>query len=279
MLLKRMFACGAAVLGLAGLGQAADWTDIKGQILFPAKDKLPEMKVIQPTANAKECNANGAFKEESWVVNPKNRGVKGVVVYLQHKDFDRKNEKEKPAVKASDIHPDLKDPPKKAAEIDQPCCSFVPHVLAVRAGQDLVIKNSAPIPHNAKWESRNNGAVNPLIPSGGNHTVNALKPEYFPIELKCSIHGWMNAWVRVFDHPYFAVTDDDGNFTIKNAPVNPDYKLVIWHESGWSGGAEGRTGVALNLVKGGVNNVGGVEFNDLKPLKSIVEGLKEEKKK
>jgi hypothetical protein len=261
MLWKRLLAVGAMLTGMSAMAGAADWTTITGQIIHPKDKKPAEMKVITPNVNVKECNKDGAFSEETWVVNPKNGGLKNVVVYLQAEGYKRGD-----AFKTDDIHPSLKSAPSKAAEIDQPCCKFIPHVLAVRAGQDLVIKNSAPMPHNAKWESRENGSINPLIPSGGSHTIKALKPEFFPIQLQCSIHGWMNGWVRVFDHPYFAVTDDDGKFEIKNAPVGK-YNLVVWHETGWSKGKEGRDGIKIELVPV-TTNVGTFEFDDLTPLKN-----------
>ena len=47
--------------------------------------------------------------------------------------------------------------------------------------------------------------------------------------VKCDVHPWMKAYVAVFDHPYFAVTDDTGKFQIKNIP-NGKYEVVAWHE-------------------------------------------------
>ena len=56
-----------------------------------------------------------------------------------------------------------------------------------------------------------------------------------PIQYKCTIHGWMTGYVRIFDHPYYAVTDANGNFEIKNAPVGK-FRIVYWHENGVRGG-------------------------------------------
>ena len=68
-----------------------------------------------------------------------------------------------------------------------------------------------------------------------------LKKENPPIQYKCTIHGWMTGYVRIFDHPYYAVTDEDGKFEIKNAPAGK-YRIVYWHENGVRGGAKGRFG-------------------------------------
>src|SRR5262249_4421621 len=54
-----------------------------------------------------------------------------------------------------------------------------------------------------------------------------------PISVQCDIHPWMKAYIRVFNHPYFAVTDEDGKFTIKDAPAG-EWRIVVWQEkSGW----------------------------------------------
>ena len=53
-----------------------------------------------------------------------------------------------------------------------------------------------------------------------------LVADRFPITVSCTIHPWMRAWIRVFDHPYYAVTDDNGHFEIKDAPAG-EYRLVV----------------------------------------------------
>ena len=125
----------------------------------------------------------------------------------------------------------------------------------------MVIKNSAPVPHNAKWTSRENGEINPLLPAGGQFQVqNPLKAERFPINVECSIHPWMKAYVWVFKHPYFAVTDDDGKFEIKDAPVmNGKLRLVAWQDNGFLGGREGRMGQPIT-VKPGAVDLGDIKF-------------------
>lgn len=125
----------------------------------------------------------------------------------------------------------------------------------------MTIKNSAPVPHNAKWTSRENGEINPLVPAGGQFKVQApLKAERFPINVECSIHPWMKAYVWVFKHPYFAVTDDDGNFEIKDAPVmGGKLRLVAWQDNGFLGGRDGRMGQSIT-VKPGTVDLGDIKF-------------------
>jgi hypothetical protein len=69
----------------------------------------------------------------------------------------------------------------------------------------------------------------------------------------------MTAWVRVFNHPYFVVTDKDGNFEMKNAPAG-EYNLVTWQEEvGWVKG--GKVGVPINIKADGVTDAGKIELN------------------
>ena len=106
------------------------------------------------------------------------------------------------------------------AKMDQKNCLYSPQILAIQTNQKLLIKNSDPVSHNvhtlplvAGNPEKNNGqaAGQPDL------TFTFAKPENF-LKFKCDIHGWMFAWVSVFDHPYFAVTDKDGKFTIKDVP-------------------------------------------------------------
>ena len=78
------------------------------------------------------------------------------------------------------------------------------------------------------------------------------------IEVKCNIHPWMKGWLRVFDTPYYAITDKDGNFEIKLAPAGK-VQLVAWHEgAGWVG-AGGKNGTAIDLKPGETHDVGTIK--------------------
>src|SRR5262249_5968411 len=144
-------------------------------------------------------------------------------------------------------HPDLKAIQKKQLVIDQPCCKFEPHALAVREGQEVVVKNSAPIVHNTNWTGGlKNPGNNLSIGAGQEITIKDLQADKYPVKLQCNIHPWMNGWVRVFDHPYFAVTDENGKFEIKHAPVG-NFRLRGWQEA--VGYVPDRKGVAV-VIKG-----------------------------
>src|SRR5262249_36486347 len=141
------------------------------------------------------------------------------------------------------IHPSLAQIKEKNVTLDQPRCAFVPHSQAMREGQTLIVNNTAPIAHNVKWtgsRAKNPGS-NVILPSGGKQVISNLKADKTPVTINCDIHGWMRGWVRVFDHPYYAVTDADGNFEIAMPPAGK-YTIWYWHDTGWKDGAAGGNG-------------------------------------
>ncbi|HEX3146786.1 MAG TPA: hypothetical protein VHR66_01715 [Gemmataceae bacterium] len=234
---------GLAVLALVPAvavraGDEDKYTTVKGQFIWD-KDKgaPPARMVIKPTKDEEVCAKDKDFKTEEWVISPKG-GIKNVVVWLAPEPkAGGPKLKDLPPFDAKDFHPAMAKPAKADVEIDQPCCRFIPHIVLAQEGQGMVIKNSAPVPHNAKWTSQKNGEINPLIPSGAQFKLpDPLVADRFPITVECSIHPWMKAYVWVFKHPYFAVTDDEGNFEIKNVPVlDGKLRLVAWHEAGVAG--------------------------------------------
>jgi hypothetical protein len=235
----------AALLLCTGLVAAEDkWGTIKGQVVF-AGPQRPALKKIDVTKDKEHCLGKGALFDETWTVNKKNLGVRWVFVWLKP---DPNGDGKLP------IHPDLLKVAGKDPVLDQPCCQFVPHCLVMRGGQNLVIKNSAPVSHN----SNVGGLVNPLIAAGGEYIAKSddLKAKKLPYEVRCNIHPWMKAWILVLDHPYAAVTDKDGKFEIKNAPAG-NYRLTVWHEDvGYLGGAKGRDGQPIAIKADGVTDVG-----------------------
>jgi len=210
----------------------------------------PDQMKIVPGTDKEVCAKDKVALEEDFLINPKNKGLKNVFVWIAPTGAAKGA-----PFPVKDIHPDLLKPAKAEVEIDQPCCRFIPHVLAAREGQKLVIKNTAPIAHNGKWSSKDNGEMNPLIPSGGQFVLpKALVAETSEISLSCSIHSWMKAHVRVFDHPYFAITDEEGNFEIPNAPVGK-YSVFVHHPStGWLDGVKGRAGNPI-VTQAGANQL------------------------
>lgn len=121
------------------------------------------------------------------------------------------------------------NPPEEAAVLSQEGCTYVPHVLGLVKGQVLTILNNDPTMHNVHSHSKRNRGFN------RGHLENAPPIEVTmrriesAIKISCDVHPWMTAFVHVLDHPFFAVTDENGAFTIKDLPPG-EYTLVASHE-------------------------------------------------
>jgi plastocyanin len=125
------------------------------------------------------------------------------------------------------------------AVIDQKGCLYNPQIFAVQAGQKITVKNSDPVMHNIHAQpavAGNDERNEAQLPNGPDKTFVFNKPENF-LRFKCDVHTWMFAWVTVVDNPYFAVTDKDGKFTIKNVPAGK-YKIVALHRKAAATGVE-----------------------------------------
>jgi hypothetical protein len=121
------------------------------------------------------------------------------------------------------------DTPTAPAKIDQKECRYHPHVFGMRVGQPLEILNDDPTLHNIHALPKGNTEFNTGQPIQGMKTTHTFdKPEVM-VPFKCDVHGWMNAYVGVLDHPYFAVTDKDGKFDLKTLPPGT-YTVEAWHE-------------------------------------------------
>src|SRR6478752_5600703 len=273
-----------AIIGLLALVGAlpclaADedkWVTVKGKIVWDtAKGPAPKRSPIKADKDEEVAGKDPDFNTEDWIVNPKNGGIKNVVVWLAPEpapsvlaDLESRRLKTFPSFDKKDIHPALAKPAKPAVEIDQPCCRFIPHVVLAREGQGMVIKNIAPVAHSAYWVSVKNGEFNPNIPSKDQYVIKALVAETRPINLTCSMHKWMKAQVWVFSHPYYALTDADGNFEIKDAPVlGGKLRLFAYHEPiGYHQGPKGALGTPIT-VKGGKKELDPIKLEFAEPKK------------
>jgi hypothetical protein len=112
--------------------------------------------------------------------------------------------------------------------LDQVGCQYVPHVLGVQVGQPLTIRNSDGLLHNIHPSPTVNKEFNVGQPRNMD-TTRTFDQVEMGIPVSCEVHGWMSAYINVLDHPFFAVTGDDGSFTIKGLPPG-DYTLEAWHE-------------------------------------------------
>jgi len=262
MTMKRIFnyaLCSFAVLAISGLARSADAQYAELKATFVLKGKAPD-----PTPIA----ANGAFcgtlkiVSENLVVNKSNNGIQNLVLYPDPKTFD---------VKKAD--PAVKEPLVAKPVLDNNQCRFAPHLLVVKAGQELEVKNSDPEGHNANFSFINNDPLNKQIPAKGSMMVKIPMSEPAPIPVTCGSHAWMKAHVIVQDHPFIGVTDEKGVMQIKGLPVGK-ISMKIWQESGKFKDVK-VNGKALPVKRGafeldlkaGMNDLGTIELDaaDFKP--------------
>jgi plastocyanin len=192
----------ATVLGLARPAQAVT---IRGVVLF---NGAAEPKKLPVTIDQYVC---GREKQGEDLVVGAQRGVKNAVVWLQ-------------------------TPPPGAAwpaapvkvEMDQKGCVFVPRVVLVPAGGTVEFLNSDRLLHNLHSASRDNPSFNRTQPRGRAIPIAFSKPEI--IRVNCDLHSWMRAWVVVADHPFYALSNDAGEFELPSVPPGK-YTLQIWQET------------------------------------------------
>jgi plastocyanin len=120
-------------------------------------------------------------------------------------------------------------PSSKTAVVDQKGCMYKPHVLGVMVGQPVEFANSDDTNHNIHPMPQKNQEWNESEAPKEAGKVKTFDREEVMIPVKCNIHPWMRAYIGVVRHPFFAVTGDEGTFTLKGVPPG-DYTVEVWQE-------------------------------------------------
>jgi hypothetical protein len=120
------------------------------------------------------------------------------------------------------------------ATLDQNGCHYKPHVLGVVVNEPITITNSDPTTHNIHFTPKNNPDWNQSQVNGAPPMTHKLAVAEVLVPVKCNQHPWMKSYVGVTKHPFFAVSGEDGSFTIKGVPAGK-YTVVAWHEGGANG--------------------------------------------
>ena len=118
--------------------------------------------------------------------------------------------------------------PDEPVMMEQKGCQYKPHVLAMRAGQKLKVVNDDATSHNIHPMPNNNREWNVSQPAG-TPVEQVFAREEVAISVKCNIHPWMRSYIAVVKNPYFAVTDKNGAFELKDLPPG-EYTVQAWHE-------------------------------------------------
>lgn len=113
--------------------------------------------------------------------------------------------------------------------LNQTGCHYEPHVFGIMIGQELLVKNNDNTAHNINAQTKNNEGFNKSQPKKGMEFTESFSNREMMFKIKCDVHRWMNAYCAVMEHPFFATSDENGEFEITGLP-DGTYVIVTWHE-------------------------------------------------
>jgi hypothetical protein len=199
----------AAPAGAPAAAPAAGGATVTGKVNFDGT--APQMAQIKMDADAycKSEHKEPAYEQEV-VVNP-NKTLEWVLVYVKEG--------------VTGTYP----APTQAVTLDQRGCQYHPHIFGIQVGQPLNVLNSDGTLHNIHALPKKNAEFNIGQPFKGMSTIKKFDNAETGLRFKCDVHKWMGAYCGVFTNPFFAVTNDQGAFEIKNLPPG-NYVIEAWHE-------------------------------------------------
>ncbi|HEY7428659.1 MAG TPA: carboxypeptidase regulatory-like domain-containing protein [Gemmataceae bacterium] len=183
---------------------------LAGRVVFEGTPPKARPINFGPEKPCAELHAHAPLFSESLVVNP-NGTVKWMLVSIKGKV------------------PGEHKPPAEPVVMDQVGCVFVPHAVAMMAGQEVEFRNSDPFTHNVRVTPKVSAGSNLIFTTKAVRRVEMGRAE-LGIPIRCDIHFWMSAYLHVLSHPFFAVTGDDGSFLLNGVPPGT-YTLQTWHET------------------------------------------------
>lgn len=195
--------------------EAGGWGTLKGRFVYDGDQ--PQTIKLNPTKDQVVCGKHELINE-SLVVNPDNKGIQNVVIFLYAKKGD-----------IPPIHESYAATAEDKVTLDNEFCRFNNHVTIMRTSQTLLVRNLDAVGHNTKIDLKSNPAINPILPANGELEQQFKKAERTPVPVSCSIHPWMIGYLLIQEHPYFAVTDENGDFEIKHLPTG-NWSFYVWQE-------------------------------------------------
>ena len=179
---------------------------LRGAVRFAGAQAEP--KKLNVTVDHSVC---GTQKDYEELVVAAGRGLRNAVVSLSTPS---------PATAVKPAAPPV--------QMEEKQCVFVPRVMIVPAGGTVEFLNSDRLRHNLHSVSKDNAVFNRTQPKGRTIPIVFKRPEI--VRIDCDLHPWMRAWVVVADHPFYAVTGEQGDFLLENMPPGRE-TLQVWHES------------------------------------------------
>jgi hypothetical protein len=214
--LTSLFACLALLVpSVVARDDETEWGNLTATFLYDGEP--PEPKAIDVDKDA------AAFKlplfDQSLLVEPKTKGIANVVVWL----YVMRDAKLPP------IHPSYKELAKRDVTLTYHNGQIDPHISLVRINQKLVLNNTDKVAYNPKMDFFYNLGNSDLIRAETRLSKVYTKKELSPGPVTCTIHPWIEDYILIQDHPYFAVSNSAGKLHIDNLPVGT-HTFRIWHE-------------------------------------------------
>jgi hypothetical protein len=220
-------------VGLAAMAAAfcASWPahadegygDLVGEFIL--EGAIPQPRLLHKAGDVMVkdtaiCAARDTYDGET-VIDPASKGIANIFVYMTSVEFQKISGK---------LPPELKAAPEKELVSEQRDCTITPHVMLVRVGQTVRLNSADPTAHSMHLHPISNEPQNTTFPA--NRELKLLpfdRAERVPIPVKCDIHGWMVSYWLILDHPYAAITNTQGKFTIAKLPAG-EHTFRLWHE-------------------------------------------------
>lgn len=210
MRIKQIFFVAVVLAAACGMISAVPPAgSIAGRVTYegtPAKQKPIDMSK-EPSCAKQHATP---ITTETVVVGPEN-ALQNVVVYI------------------STGAPEESSVPGQAVTIEQKGCQYLPHIVPMQVNQELQVVNDDPTSHNIHPLAKINHEWNKAQPPGMPPFSEKFdKPEFIPV--KCNVHPWMHTTFAVMKNLHYAITGENGTFTLPNLPPGR-YTVTAWHES------------------------------------------------
>ena len=184
---------------------------VTGKVAFEGTAPTPKPINFGAEKQCAMMHGDKTPTSEDLVVNPNNT-VKWVLVYVKE-----------------GISGEFKAPDQPVV-VNQKGCLFSPHAVGMMVGQKINFTNDDSVLHNVRANTKVNKMFNIAQPIQGMTTTKTFEQPEIGIQMRCDVHFWMSSYIHVLKHPFFAVTGDDGSFSIKDLPAGT-YTIEVWHES------------------------------------------------
>ncbi len=179
---------------------------LEGQVLFEGSN-IPRSTRVENTTDPQDCGTIQSLG--NIIISSRNQGIKNVIVALNNVPL-----------------PQYYTPQPVSFTLDNRDCQFQPHVAVLTTESSIEAVNSDPIFHSVHWYGFSN--LNQALGPHQSKVVQTVKRPGYVI-VKCDVHGWMQAFLRVDNHSFHSVSAEDGTFRIENIPPG-SFVLEVWHE-------------------------------------------------